>query len=147
MKVWLNGSSLGRKIDRSGLRTAATVVLNALGFPDAELSITLTSDVRIAEIAGRFGRPHRPTDVLAFPTQEGVGAEFWEDGLGDVLISVETAEAQAQARGAPLSSELRDLLIHGILHLLGMNHHHASQARAMRELEDHLRWELSRIGG
>jgi probable rRNA maturation factor len=114
-----------------------------LGFLDAELSITLTSDAQIAQIGRRFGLPERSTDVLAFSMLEGVGAEFSGDCLGDVVISVETAEAQAAECAVPLSRELGDLLIHGVLHLLGMNHQRPVQARAMRELEEHLRWELA----
>lgn len=115
-----------------------------MGFPEAELSITLTTDREIAELAGRFGREPRPTDVLAFPLQEGIGAEYAGDTVGDVVISVERAEEQARERRTPLDRELRDLLIHGSLHLLGMDHATAAQTRAMCELEDHLRWEIAR---
>ena len=144
MKVWLNGSSLGRKIDRSALKRKARAALNALGFLDVELSITLTADQGIAQIAARFGLPCRPTDVLAFSMLEGPGAEFRGDCLGDILISIETAEAQAKERGVSLSNELGDLLVHGLLHLLGMDHQQPAQTRAMRELEDHLSWEIAR---
>jgi probable rRNA maturation factor len=115
-----------------------------LGFPDAELSITLTTDAEIAELGGSFGREPTPTDVLSFPTQEGPGARFARELLGDVVISLERAERQAAARGATLDAELRDLVIHGILHLVGMDHGRPAEARAMRELEDHLRWEIAR---
>ena len=115
-----------------------------MGFPDAELSITLTSDSEIAEIAGRFGRLAEPTDVLAFPTREGLGARFRRSCLGDVLISIERADAQALQRRVSLARELEDLMLHGVLHLLGMDHARAAEARAMRELEAHLRWELAR---
>ena len=121
------------------------MVLSVLGFPDAELSITLVSDAAIAELGGRFGRPARPTDVLAFPLQEGVGAELSPDRLGDVVISIERAGAQAARGPAGLSLELQTLLVHSILHLLGMDHRYPAQARAMRALEGHLRWELARI--
>lgn len=115
-----------------------------MGFPEAELSITLVSDARIAELAGRFGRPHRPTDVLAFSMLEGEGAEHRGACLGDVVISLDTAARQARARGASLDDELRDLLIHGVLHLVGMDHERPADARHMRVLEDHLRWEIAR---
>lgn len=145
MKVWLNGSSLGRAIDRSELRSRTQAALDALGYADTELSVTLVSDAAMAELAARFGREERPTDVLAFSLLEGAGAEFRGDCLGDVVVSVETAERQARARGASLDDELRDLVIHGILHVLGMDHENQGDARRMRALEDHLRWELSRI--
>ena len=146
MKVWLNGSSRGRRIDRTALRRDVATTLGALGFRDAELSVTLTSDEAIAQIAGDFGRARRPTDVLAFSLLEGPGAEFRGDVLGDVIVSLDSAERQALRRGVPLQAELRQLLIHGVLHLLGMDHVTPAQARAMRTLEDHLRWELLRAG-
>ena len=65
MKVWLNDSSQGPKIDRTALRRDTGTILSALGFRDAELSVTLTSDDAIAQIAGDFGRERRPTDVQA----------------------------------------------------------------------------------
>ncbi len=116
--------------------------LGALGFRDAELSVTLTSDEAISQIAGDFGRARRPTDVLAFSLLEGPGAEFRGDVLGDVIVSLDSAERQALRRGVPLQAELRQLLIHGVLHVLGMDHERAADRRRMRELEDHLSWTL-----
>jgi probable rRNA maturation factor len=116
-----------------------------LGCSGAELSLSLVSDEAIAAIAGRFGRAERPTDVLAFSMLEGPGAEFRGDCLGDVVLSVETAERQACARGVSIDAELHELAVHGILHLLGMDHRLAADTRRMRELEEHLRWELSRL--
>ncbi len=100
----------------------------------------------MAEMAGRFGRDAEPTDVLAFSLLEGPGARFRGECLGDVVLSVETAGRQAAARRVSIDSEVRDLAIHGILHLVGMDHQNAADGRRMRELEDHLRWELSRFG-
>ena len=116
----------------------------ALGFVDAELSLTLVDDEEIAELCGRFGRARIATDVLAFSMREGPGAEFGGSCLGDVVISVETAERQAEARGVPLDDEIGDLLIHGVLHLVGLDHERPHEAREMRQLESHLRWELGR---
>jgi probable rRNA maturation factor len=144
MAVFVNGSALGRSIDRNALRCVGRVSLLVLGLDERELSITLVSDARIAELAGRFGRAPRPTDVLAFPVDEGPFAGLASDCLGDVVISVETAERQAHERGRDLGRELRDLAIHGILHLAGMDHHRADETRRMRALEDLMRWEIER---
>ena len=116
-----------------------------MGLADDEVSITLTSDDEIAELAGDFGRPRRPTDVLAFSMLEGEGADFRGAALGDVILSVDTAARQARERGVGIDTELRDLLIHGILHLLGMDHVRPDDARNMRELEDQLRWTLDAL--
>jgi probable rRNA maturation factor len=116
-----------------------------LGFRDAELSVTLTDDATIAALAGRFGRAPRPTDVLAFPLAEGPGAAHRGRALGDVVVSVERAEAQARRRRVPLDRELQGLVIHGTLHLLGLDHERPADARAMRALESHLRREVARL--
>ena len=117
-----------------------------MGYLEAELSVSLVSDAEIAEVAGRFGREERSTDVLAFPTREGPGAEYRGALIGDVIVSVETADRQAAERRVGLDEELRDLLIHGVLHLLGMDHARAQDARDMRALEDHLRWTIAHRG-
>jgi probable rRNA maturation factor len=116
-----------------------------LGFPDAELSLTLTDDATIAALAGRFGRPARATDVLSFPLAEGPGAAHRGCALGDVVVSIERAEAQARRRRVTLDRELRDLVIHGTLHVLGLDHSRPREARAMRALERHLRREVARL--
>ncbi len=116
-----------------------------MGWTDAELSITLVDDAEIARLAGDFGRPRRATDVLSFPSAEGPGAEFAGRMLGDVVISLDTARRQAAARGVPLARELETLVVHGCLHVLGMDHMRAADRARMRALEAHLRWELRRV--
>ena len=116
-----------------------------MGCSAAELSISLVDDETMARLAGRFGRAERPTDVLAFPLAEGPGARFSGDCLGDVVLSVETAGRQAAERGVSIDAELMDLVIHGILHLLGMDHRNGPDTRRMRALEAHLVWELGRL--
>ena len=78
----------------------------------------------------------RPTDVLSFASDP---TEFPEDQtyLGDIVISAETAERQAQRRGSSLDRELRVLALHGFLHLLGYNHE--SDNGEMRRIEYRLR--------
>jgi probable rRNA maturation factor len=146
MTVWLNGSSRGRRIDRSGLRTRTKAILSALGCRDADLSVSLIGDAEIAALAGRYGRTAKPTDVLAFSMLEGPGADHRGRALGDVVISIETADRQARGRGVSLDEELRDLVIHGVLHVLGMDHERGpTDAREMRVLESHLRWLLAEL--
>src|SRR5262249_33734120 len=66
----------------------------------------------------------RATDVLSFAQREGVGGA--PDGLlGDVVISMETAERQAAERGVRVGAEAERLLMHGLLHLLGYDHERA----------------------
>jgi probable rRNA maturation factor len=119
------------------------MALSALGYLDAELSITLCDDATIADLAGRYGRPHRATDVLAFPLAEGVSGDHSGTMLGDVVISVETAERNARRHRVPLDRELRNLVIHGTLHVVGMDHIRPAERRDMQAVERHLRWLVS----
>jgi probable rRNA maturation factor len=105
-------------VDLKGLMTLARATLLGEGIVDAELSISLVSEEEIAELHERYLHEAGPTDVLSFPLDEEAG----EDGLrqlGDVVIAPTVA-----ARNHPddPASELRLLLVHGILHLLGHDH-------------------------
>lgn len=64
----------------------------------------------------------KPTNVLAFPMQEGQFSDITPGLLGDVVISMETAEREAINAGISLEERTSQLLIHGILHLLGFDH-------------------------
>jgi len=105
-------------VDLEGLMTLARATLLGEGMADAELSISLVTEEEIAELHERYLHEAGPTDVLSFPLDEEAG----EDGLrqlGDVVIAPAVA-----ARNNPddPAAELRLLLVHGILHLLGHDH-------------------------
>jgi probable rRNA maturation factor len=105
-------------VDLAGFMTLARATLLGEGMADAELSISLVTVEEIAELHERYLHEAGPTDVLSFPLDDEVG----EDGLrqlGDVVIAPAIA-----ARNNPddPAAELRLLLVHGILHLLGHDH-------------------------
>lgn len=88
---------------------------------DGELTVVLTDDAQLQELNRDFLGIDAPTDVLSFPASEtdpDSGAAY----LGDVLISVPRAEAQARQAGHPLEAEIQLLVVHGVLHLLGHDH-------------------------
>jgi probable rRNA maturation factor len=98
-----------------------------------EISIILTDDASIRQINREFRSIDRPTDVLSFPLvqlqngdiQDTEGDYDLDEGLlllGDIVISMETAVAQAQQYGHPLERELAFLASHGVFHLLGYDH-------------------------
>ena len=105
-------------------------MLDALGLGDAELSVLLVDDAAIHALNRVHRGMDKPTDVLAFPVDEkpvrGV-----QRILGDVVISLETAEKQARSRRRPLFHEVRFLLAHGLLHLIGYDHATRIQKRRM----------------
>ncbi len=130
---------------RSGVRSALVAVdarrlLRALGETGAELTISLVGDAEIHRLNRDFRGKDRPTDVLAFAMREGARVAGDESILGDVVISLDTAERQARRRGVSTAAEVRTLLVHGVLHLLGYDHERsAAEARRMKTMERRLR--------
>ena len=105
-----------------------------MGYPDAELSILIVDDQQITLLNQQYLNREGPTNVIAFPMQEGPFAEIAPDLLGDVVISVETAHRQAKNAGLSMLDYFDQLLIHGILHLLGYNHENdRSEAHKMEQ--------------
>jgi probable rRNA maturation factor len=105
--------------------------LNALDCPDAELSILLVNDRQISILNKDYLNRKGPTNVIAFPMREGEFPDIAPNLLGDVVISVETAYQEGQKAGFSMAERLDQLLIHGILHLLGYDHENA-QSEALR---------------
>lgn len=97
-------------------------ILNALGFPDAELSILIVDDPEIEKLNGQYLHRHGPTNVIAFPMQEGDFADISPQLLGDVVVSMDTAQKEADIAGIHVDQRLLELLVHGILHLVGYDH-------------------------
>jgi probable rRNA maturation factor len=97
-------------------------ILSALGYPDAQLSILIVDDARIAELNMAYLNHAGPTNVISFPMQEGQFSDITPDLLGDVVISVDTAHREAVDAGMEMTERFDQLLIHGILHLVGYDH-------------------------
>ena len=102
-----------------------------MGYPDGELSILLLNDSQIAVLNKKYLKREGPTNVIAFPMQEGPFAEITPDLLGDVAISLETAAKEGETAGISMEDRLTELLVHGILHLCGYDHE-SSQTEALR---------------
>ena len=110
----------------------ARAVLDALGCPEKELSILLVDDLQIADLNATYLNREGPTNVIAFPMQEGEFAGVSPDLMGDVVISVDTAEREGTAAGMDVETRMVELLVHGVLHLMGYDHEHdEAQARRM----------------
>ncbi len=112
--------------DSAALARFALDALDALGRRSAELSVLLCDDRFIRDLNLRFRGIDAPTDVLSFEQDRRTVGHLRTVGhgpvLGDVVISLDTARRQARGRSVPESAELRELLLHGILHLLGREH-------------------------
>lgn len=126
-----------RVVGSAPLRRRAEKMLEALGMPDAELSILLCDDATIHDLNRRHRRKNKPTDVLAFALREGKPVPG-SKALGDVVISLDTAQRQAEELNRTLWEEVTFLLAHGLLHLLGFDHQTDAEERRMNARADML---------
>ena len=122
-----------RRIDAVRLRRVLRGAARALG-TSGELALVLSGERFVHRLNREYRGKDRPTDVLSFP---GAGGG---EGLGDVVISVPTAERNARLLGRTLPQELDVLALHGFLHVLG--HDHESDDGEMDRLESRLRRRL-----
>src|SRR5258708_2436313 len=99
-----------------------------------EVTLVLAGDATLRRLNREYRRRDRPTDVLSFTGSGG------REGLGDIVISVKTAERNARGEGRRLAPELDILALHGFLHLLGYDH--KTDDEAMDRLEGRLRRRL-----
>ncbi len=113
------------------IQEVAAIILDSLDKPDAELSIVIVDDLKIAELNQRYLNRQGPTNVIAFPMQEGDFTHLNSFLLGDVVISADTAAREGQIAGIGTTMRFYELLIHGILHLCGYDHE-ASETEALR---------------
>lgn len=124
------------------LKRAAQAALVHQAQPlDVELSIVLTNEARLHELNLNYLGIDAPTDVLSFPASETdpqSGARY----IGDVLISIPRAQAQADVAGHPLESEVQLLVIHGVLHLLGHDHAEVEEKARMWKAQGEILSEL-----
>lgn len=132
------------------LEKAATLALEAAGgAPAAEAGIVLVDDAYIRELNRTYRNVDNSTDVLSFAMQENSADEpvilgLEDDSvLGDVFISVETAERQASEYGHSLEREVVYLAVHGLLHLLGHDHLEETDRHRMREKEEEVMAKLN----
>lgn len=152
LKVVFNDNQKNVKLPagtRMLLRRACAAVLLNEGFDDsAEINVTFVNDEEIHILNKKFRDIDSATDVLSFPL--GENGEYDEDPetgakmLGDVVISVEHAVAQAKEYGHTLNREMAFLTVHSVLHLLGYDHVNGGlEALRMREHEEAV---LSKLG-
>ncbi len=126
MEILLQNPQKICKIDDKQIESQLHIIFQELGMVDKELSVLLTDDSSIRELNRDYRGKDAATDVLAFPQDddedEGDIDPLGMNLLGDVVVSIETAEHQAKEHELTLDEEVLLLLIHGILHLLGYDH-------------------------
>src|SRR5690606_30099205 len=113
--------------DEQQLQSLAAFVLESLHVhPQTELGISLVDEAAIERLHVQWMDEPGPTDVLSFPMDElrpgRIDHPTPAGLLGDVVICPQVAQVQAEAAGHELAMEIRVLLVHGMLHLLGFDH-------------------------
>jgi len=93
-----------------------------LGYTESELSVLIVDDSEMARLNLQYRQIAHAADVLSFPMLEGEFSGIAPEMLGDVVISAQTAQTMSLETGTEFESVLDLLLIHGILHLLGIDH-------------------------
>ena len=110
--------------------------------PECEVSLSIVSNDEIQEINKQFREIDAPTDVLSFPLltfEEGEQADVNENNeimLGDIIISIDKAKAQAEEYGHGLKRELAFLTAHSMLHLMGYDHMEEEEQKEMFKKQD-----------
>jgi probable rRNA maturation factor len=97
-------------------------ILAESGLLEAELSLLFVSDLQIQALNQRYLRRDKPTNVLSFPMRKGEFSILHPHLLGDIVISVETAERQSNQFGLNEMGMIILLMVHGVLHLIGYEH-------------------------
>jgi probable rRNA maturation factor len=118
-------------VDLKGLEALARRTMDAERVGDAELSVSLVTAEEIADLHQRYLGEPGPTDVLAFP-QDDDAPPGRRRLLGDVVICPKVAASQ----NVDFEAEMRILLVHGILHLLGYDHQEDDDRRVMWERQE-----------
>jgi probable rRNA maturation factor len=136
------------KITAAELRRVARAVLAGEDVAlEVEVEVVLADEATVRDLNRLYRGRDEPTDVLSFAAAEGeafLAAPEEAPSLGEIVICLPVAEAQATAAGRPAAGEVAHLLTHGLLHLLGYDHEDdEAQSQRMQGREDEL---LSALG-
>jgi len=124
------------KVNPSHIKRVVKSVLKSENMENAEVSVALVDNERMAEINARYRNTNSPTDVLAFPLEKNL------DGKGtllaDIIASCEMANERARELNISPQAELMFYIVHGLLHILGYDDATAKGRRAMNKLQRRL---------
>lgn len=134
MNIFINNNQKILKIKKLELKTFIKEVLNKLNLDNkTEVSITFVNNNEIKELNKQYRNIDKETDVLSFPFQNDLNLPV--NILGDVIISTEKVISQSEEYGHSIEREMCFLIVHGILHLLGYDHHTKEEEEVMFSLQ------------
>ena len=129
MKVIDQGGERAKRliVSAARVRKIARAALAAEGITSGELSVLVTRDAGIRELNARYRGKDAATNVLSFPQGDPRKGGL----LGDIAISVDYVDKQGKETGSGFAYTFAYYLVHGVLHLLGHDHHEKNEARRM----------------
>ncbi len=139
------------------LREAIECTLHRHGATAARIGVAVVDDAQIAHLNSQHLDHEGPTDVIAFDLRDEPTMDASDDSQdrnraseppthsieGEIVVSIDTARRESQARGHPVEAELALYAVHGVLHLLGYDDQQEQEAVRMHEVEDQI---LSEVG-
>lgn len=131
---WLRELPNAQEISHSAA-VAALSSTKSWGKSDLEISITLSDDKTLQELNNRYRNKNETTNVLAFQLEQDSAIPGQPILLGDVIIALGIARREAEEQGKKLTNHLKHLVIHGVLHLLGLDHQNKRDAVTMESIE------------
>lgn len=133
-------------ITKKRIMLLAEKACTALDLSGISISFILTDNEYIREINKKYRKKNRPTDVISFAYRENPFPAV-DDGieeLGDIYLSMEKVLSQADEYNVSLENELKRLLVHGILHLIGYDHERSKKDwKVMRQREEEILNKIS----
>jgi probable rRNA maturation factor len=130
MDYFLLAPNIQEDINIPELETIVELILKDHSHNEADLTIYLTDDNYIKEINQQYRGMDASTDVLSF-SNTYINPESGKQHLGDIVISVERAKEQAEQSNETFADEMKLLVIHGLLHLLGYDHENTRDKEIM----------------
>ena len=121
------------KVPAKRWREFATGALKVIGAGNRDATIVFVSDAAMRKLNRQFRGKDFATDVLSFPSQPETFEADTATNVGEIVISLDRAQAQAKENGLTLVNEVEQLILHGLLHLCG--HDHETDRGEMNRLE------------
>jgi probable rRNA maturation factor len=130
-----------RKLSKRRILSITRMGCDALLLSEVSLSIVLTDNSGIKKINRKYRKKNSPTDVISFAYRENdmPTSRRFKEHLGDIFISVEKAEIQAEEQGVSFEEEMTRLIVHALCHCVGYDHERSRKdEKIMRKREDQI---------
>ncbi|MFH1778299.1 MAG: rRNA maturation RNase YbeY [Candidatus Omnitrophota bacterium] len=145
IKIKITNNQKIKKVHLNKVTRWAKKALTQLKITNCELSIMFVTDREITKLNRKYLKRNYPTDVLAFRMQEGLFLNVSPDILGDVVISVETAQRVSRQYRVRFEHELCLYLLHGILHLIGYRDNTKKSRRILEQKQQQIQRKLTNL--